>query len=124
MNAVRSGQSIDKGASLRIGVSVAGSLAAGIAGWFIVSYDNPLTATLIIAAITIFVLAILNPKAGLYLLVIVTGYIDLVKRLGILAGDLPYSDVVVPMAVVSLLFVFVFVGAGAHNGCRLRAPWG
>src|SRR5258708_12066973 len=97
MNAVRSGQSIDKGASLRIGVSVAGSLAAGIAGWFIVSYDNPLTAILIIAAITIFVLAILNPKAGLYLLVIVTGYIDLVSTLGILAADLPFTHLGVTM---------------------------
>jgi O-Antigen ligase len=110
MNAVRSGQSIDKGASLRTGVSVAGSLAAGIAGWFIVSYDNPLTATLIIAAIAIFLIAILNPKAGLYLLILGTAYIDLVKRLGILAGDLPYSDVVVTMAVAPILCACICVG--------------
>lgn len=110
MNAIRSGQSIDKGASLRIGVSVAGSLAAGIAGWLIVSYDNPLTATLIIAAIAIFLIAIINPKAGLYLLILATGYIDLVKRLGILAGDLSYSDVVVTMAVAPILCACICVG--------------
>jgi O-Antigen ligase len=111
MNAVRSGQSIDKKTPLRFGVvPAAGCVAALIAGWFIVSYDNPLTATLIVAAITIFVLAILNPKAGFYLLILATGYVDLVKRLGILAGDLTYSDVVVTLAVAPILFACICIG--------------
>src|SRR5690349_8418863 len=115
MNGVRSGQTLDSGAWLRIGVPVAGFVAAGIAGWFIVCYGNPLTATLIIAAIAAFLIAILNPKAGLYLLIVTTGYIDLVKRLGILAGDLTFRDVVVTLAVPPILLACICVGVA--NRC-------
>jgi hypothetical protein len=114
MNGLRSRQT-DNGTSLRVGVPVAGFVAAGIAGWFIVSYGNPLTATLIIAAIAAFLIAILNPKAGLYLLIVTTGYIDLVKRLGILAGDLTFRDVVVTLAVPPILLACICVGVA--NRC-------
>jgi hypothetical protein len=74
-----------------------------IAGWFIVRYDNPRTATIIIAATAVFLAAIINPKAGVYLLIVGTGYVDLVKRLGILAGNLTHGDVVVALAVPPIL---------------------
>jgi hypothetical protein len=89
--------------SLRFVIPAGGCFAAMIAGWFIVLYDNPLTAALIIGAITACLVAILNPKTGLYLLIVGTGYIDLVKRLGILTGNLSYGDVVVAMAVAPVL---------------------
>jgi hypothetical protein len=82
MNAVRFGQTLSKEASFRFGVTAVACVAAMIAGPFIVSYDNPLTATLVIAAITVFLVTIINQKAGLYLLILGTGYIDLAKRLG------------------------------------------
>jgi hypothetical protein len=87
MNAIRFRQTLSKEASFRFGVTAVACVAAMIAGPFIVSYDNPLTATFVIAAITLFLVTIINQKAGLYLLVLGTGYIDLAKRLGILAGS-------------------------------------
>jgi hypothetical protein len=64
MNAVRFGQTPSKEALFRFGVTAAACVAAMIAGPFIVSYDNPLTATLVIAALTVFLVSIINPKAG------------------------------------------------------------
>jgi hypothetical protein len=110
MNAVRSGQVFDKEAPFRFIVPAAGCVAAIIAGWFIVRYDNPLTATLIIAASIVFLVAIINPKAGLYLLILGTGYVDLVKRLGILAGNLTFGDVVVAVAVPPILCACICMG--------------
>jgi hypothetical protein len=110
MNAVRFRQTVAKEALFRFGVTAAECVAAIIAGPFIVSYDNPLTATLVIAAITVFSVAIINPEAGLYLLILGTGYIDLAKRLGILAGDLEFSDVVIAQAVSTILFGCLCLG--------------
>jgi hypothetical protein len=70
MNAVRFRQTPSKKALFRFGVTAAACIAAMIAGPFIVSYDNPLTATRVIAAITIFLVAITSPKASLYLLIL------------------------------------------------------
>ena len=112
MNTVRSGQALDKEAPGRLIVPAAGCLAAIIAGWFIVRYDNPLTATLIIVACAAFLVATLNPKAGFYLLILATGYVDLVKRLGLLAGNLTFGDVVVTLAVPPILCVFICIGVG------------
>jgi hypothetical protein len=109
-NALRSGLTPGNGAPLRFGVVAVGCIAAVIAGCCIASYDNPLTATLIIAAMAIFAIAILNPKAGFYLLILGTGYIDLVKRLGILAGNLTYGDVVATVAVAPILSGCICVG--------------
>ncbi len=110
MNAVRSGETLDRVAPKRFVLPAAGCVAAMIAGWFIVSYDNPLTATLIIVAIAVFFVAIINPKAGVYLLILGTAYVDLVKRLGILTGNLTYGDVVVTMAVPPILCACICVG--------------
>jgi O-antigen ligase len=112
MNTVRSGQALDKEAPGRLIVPAAGCLAAIIAGWFIVRYDNPLTATLIIAACAAFLVATLNPKAGFYLLILGTGYVDLVKRLGLLAGNLTFGDVVVTLAAPPILCVCICIGVG------------
>jgi O-Antigen ligase len=112
MNTVRSGQALDKEAPRRLIVPAAGCLAAIIAGWFIVRYGNPLTATLIIVACAAFLVATLNPKVGFYLLILATGYVDLVKRLGLLAGNLTFGDVVVTLAVPPILCVFICIGVG------------
>jgi O-antigen ligase len=112
MNTVRSGQALEKEAPGRLIVPAAGCLSALVAGWFIVRYDNPLTATLIIAACASLLVAILNPKAGFYLLILGTGYVDLVKRLGLLAGNLTFGDVVVTLAVPPILCVCICIGVG------------
>jgi hypothetical protein len=61
MNAVRFGQTLSKEALFRFGVTAAACVAAMIVGPFIVTYDNPLTTTLVIAAIPVFLVAIINP---------------------------------------------------------------
>jgi hypothetical protein len=58
MNGIRFGQTLSK------------KVAPMIGGPFIVRYDNPLTTTLVIAAITVFWFAIINPKAGLLPLIL------------------------------------------------------
>lgn len=110
MNTVRSGETLSKESLIRLIFPAAGCVAAMIAGWFIVTYDNPLTAALIVAAVTVYLVAIINPKAGLYLLIIGTGYIDLIKRLGILTGTLTFGDVVVSMAVAPILCACICLG--------------
>jgi hypothetical protein len=110
MNTVRSREALDKEGATRFVVPAVGCVASMIAGWFIVSYNNPLTATLIIAASMLFLVAIINPKAGFYLLIFGTAYIDFVKRLGILTGDLAFGDVVVALAVPPILCACVCVG--------------
>ena len=120
MDAVRSGQVFGKEAPFRFIVPAAGCVAAIIAGWFIARYDNPLTATLIIAASIVFLVAIINPKAGLYLLILGTGYVDLVKRLGILAGDLTFGDVVVALAVPPILCACICMGVVLQYVIRPR----
>jgi hypothetical protein len=110
MNDVRSGQTFHREALTRFVAPAAGCVAATTVGWFIVRYDNPLTATVITAAIAIFLVAIFNPKAGLYLLMLATGYVDLVKRLGILTGNLAYGDVVVVLAIPPILCVCICMG--------------
>jgi hypothetical protein len=110
MNAVRSGETISKEPLIRLIFPAAGCVAAMMAGWFIVIYDNPLTAALIVAAVTVYLVAIINPKAGLYILILGTGYIDLIKRLGILTGTLSFGDVVVSMAVAPILCACICLG--------------
>ena len=120
MNAVRSRQSFGKEPPFRLIVPAAGCVAAIIAGWFIVRYDNPLTAILIIAASMVFLGAIINPKAGLYLLILGTGYVDLVKRLGILAGNLTFGDVVIAVAVPPILCACICAGVVLQYVIRPR----
>jgi hypothetical protein len=125
MKSVGSRQTPDETAPTRFVIPAIGCLAAVTAGWFIVRYDNPLTATLVIAAIAAFLVAIINPKAGVYLLIAGTGYVDLVKRLGILAGNLAYGDVVVALAVPPVLCVCICLGVVLqyHTGRGRLMRW-
>jgi hypothetical protein len=84
-------------------------------GWFIASYANPFTTTILVAAIVMNVVAIVNPRGGLYLLVVTTGYLDLVKRLGILTDSLSGLDITVTLAVAPLLMQSICVGVVIKN---------
>jgi O-antigen ligase len=125
MKLIRSRQTLDEAAPTRLVIPVAGCLAAVIAGWFIVRYDNALTASLVIAAIAVFLAAIIEPKAGVYVLIAGTGYVDLIKRLGILTGNLAYGDVVVTLAVPPILCVCICLGVALQylTGRRRLERW-
>jgi O-Antigen ligase len=92
-----------------------GCLLALTAGWFITSDLNPFATTLILAALITFVVAACNPTTGVYLLILVSGYLDLIKRLGILTEALSGLDVVVTLAVAPLLLVSICAGVLYRN---------
>ena len=97
-----------------IGAFVAAILAV-LVGLFIVSYPNPFTTTILVAAIAMSSVAIVHPRSGLYLLIVTTGYLDLVKRLGILSDSLSGLDVTVTLAVAPLLMLSICLGVVVRN---------
>lgn len=92
-----------------------GCLLALFVGWFVSSDLNPLTTTVILTAVVMFIVAVCNPTAGVYFLILTSGYLDLVKRLGILSDAMSGSDVVVTLAVAPLLFVCICGGVLYRN---------
>ncbi len=96
-------------------------LLALFVGWFVTSELNPFTTTIILAAIVMFIVAVCNPTAGVYLLILTCGYLDLIKRLGILTDALSNDDVVITLAVAPLLFVFVCLGVIYR--CVMNRVW-
>jgi hypothetical protein len=84
-------------------------------GWFIVSYPNPFTTTILLAAIVMNAAAIVSPRSGLYLLIVTTGYLDLIKRLGILTDSLSGLDITVTLAVAPLLMLSICLGVVIKN---------
>ena len=97
-----------------IGVFVAVVLSVFV-GLFIVSYPNPLTTTILVAAIAMSSVAIVHPRSGLYLLIVTTGYLDLVKRLGVLSDSLSGLDIAVTLAVAPLLMLSICLGVVIRN---------
>src|SRR5208282_3198086 len=97
-----------------IGVFVAAVLAVFV-GLFIVSYPNPLTTTILVAGIAMSSVAIVHPRSGFYLLIVTTGYLDLVKRLGVLSDSLSGLDITVTLAVAPLLMLSICLGVVIRN---------
>src|SRR5271166_1792534 len=97
-----------------IGVFVAVVLSVFL-GLFIVSYPNPLTTTILVAAIAMSSVAVVHPRSGFYLLIVTTGYLDLVKRLGILSDSLSGLDITVTLAVAPLLMLSICLGVLIRN---------
>jgi hypothetical protein len=97
-----------------IGVFVAAVLAVFV-GLFVASYANPFTTTILVAAIAMSSVAIVHPRSGLYLLIVTTGYLDLVKRLGILSDSLSGLDITVTLAVAPLLMLSICLGVVNRN---------
>jgi O-Antigen ligase len=92
-----------------------GCLLALFVGWFVSSDLNPFITTTILTATVIFIVAVCNPTAGVYFLILTSGYLDLIKRLGVLSDALSGIDVVITLAVAPLLFVCVCVGVVYRN---------
>jgi O-Antigen ligase len=90
-------------------------LLAVIAGWFITCDLNPFATTLILTGLIMFIVAACQPTIGVYLLILTSGYLDLVKRLGILTEALSGLDVVVTLSVAPLLLVSICAGVLYRN---------
>jgi len=97
-----------------IGMFVAALLAVFV-GVFVVSNANPFTTTILIAAIAMSAVAIVHPRAGVYFLIVTTGYLDLVKRLGVITDSLSGLDITVTLAVAPLLMLSICLGVVIRN---------
>jgi hypothetical protein len=106
---------LDSIAATKVLAIIAGFVLAFLTGCFIVAGYNPLTTAMVCAAAAMSLVALINPKAGLYLLVIVTGYLDLTKRLGILTDSLSEFDISVTLAVAPLLMLAIGIGVIIHH---------
>jgi putative inorganic carbon (hco3(-)) transporter len=107
---VRGGSLTTSQIGIRFIAPVLGCLLAVFVGWFVSSYLNPFITTVVITAMVMFVVAVWNPTAGIYFLILTSGYLDLIKRLGILSDAMSGADVVITLAVAPLLFVSVCLG--------------
>jgi hypothetical protein len=115
MTPVRHGKTVDLAAAFKFVLPVMACALAITAGWFIVSYDNPFTTTILLVAAAMVMVVLVNPKAGLYLLILSAGYLDLIKRLGILTGSLSEAHIVITLAVAPILCAFICAGVVIHH---------
>ncbi len=95
-------------------VPVLGCVAAVALGVFLVSYPNTITTTVLFLASLLVIMAFVRPAAGVYCLIGLSGYLDLVKRLGVLTGDVQALDVVVTLAIAPILFAGICAGLVFH----------
>ena len=115
----------DSQIALRFLLPLIACVGALFVGWFITCDPNPLTTSTMLAGLVMCCVALSNPVWGVYLLVFTTGYLDLVKRLGILSDALSGVDVVVTLALTPVLFLAICGGVLYRNiitGVWLR-PW-
>jgi hypothetical protein len=110
MDSARPEIRLDSIAATKVLAIIAGFLLAFLTGWFIVAGYNTLTTAMVCAAAGMILVAMVNPKAGLYLLIIVTGYLDLTKRLGVLTDSLTEFDISVTLAVAPALMLAICIG--------------
>ena len=96
-------------------------LIALFVGWFITADLDPFTTTIVLSAFAMFVIGLCNPAAGVYLLIFASGYLDLVKRLGVLTDALSVDHVVLTLTVAPLLSVFICLGVVYH--CIMKRSW-
>jgi hypothetical protein len=115
----------DSQIALRFLLPLIACVGALFVGWFITCDPNPLTTSAMLAGLVMCCVALSNPVWGVYLLIFTTGYLDLVKRLGILSDALSGIDVVVTLALTPVLFLAICGGVLYRNiitGVWLR-PW-
>lgn len=105
----------DSQVALRFLLPLLACVGALFVGWFITCDPNPLTASTLLAGLVMCCVALSNPTAGVYLLIFATGYLDLVKRLGILSDALSGIDVVVTLALAPVVFLAVCGGVLYRN---------
>jgi hypothetical protein len=105
----------DSQIALRFLLPFIGCVGALLVGWFITCDANPFTTMTLLAGVVMCSVALCNPLLGVHLLIFTTGYLDLVKRLGILSDALSGIDVVVTLALAPVLFVSICGGVLYRN---------
>ncbi|MBV8274141.1 MAG: hypothetical protein JO170_02620, partial [Verrucomicrobia bacterium] len=101
--------------AIRLLLPLIACVAALFVGWFITCDPNPFTTVTMLTGLVMCCIALSNPVWGVFLLIFVTGYLDLVKRLGILSDALSGIDVVVTLALAPVLFLAICGGVLYRN---------
>ena len=98
-------------ALLRLGVIILGLFLAMVMVFNVLTdYRNNLTMLFKMLAGAGFCLGFIQPKAAVYILVIVCGYLDLLKRCLLLFGQVNMTDVVTVLSVAPLTFAGICCG--------------
>jgi hypothetical protein len=105
----------DSQVAVRFLLPLLACVGALFVGWFITCDPNPLTTSTMLVGLVMCCVALSNPVWGIYLLVFTTGYLDLIKRLGILSDALSGIDVVVTLALTPVLFLAICGGVLYRN---------
>lgn len=105
----------DSQIALRFLLPLVACFGAIFVGWFITCDPNPLITSTMLAGLVMCCVALSNPVWGVCLLIFTTGYLDLVKRFGILSDALSGIDVVVTLALAPVLFVSICGGVLYRN---------
>lgn len=104
---------------VRFLLPVIGCIAAAMATVYMMQEVNPLAACCVCLSVVLFAVAVVSPRAGLVILLFVSAYSDLVKRMLVLWGDLSLEQVGYVLAtapfVVAGLFVAVITRWAFHR---------
>ena len=97
---------------IRFGIPILGSMFAAAAVIFLLQSANPLAASCQLATFFMVLAAIVSPRAGIFLLLLLCGYSDMVKRLLVVFGSMSLDQVsnvlmAAPAVVVGLLISIV-----------------
>jgi len=96
---------------LRFAVMIFGMLlAAYVMVQVLTDYRNSLSSLFKMLAVGGFVIGFLQPKLGAYTIIIVCGYLDLLKRCLLLFGQVYFVDIVTVLSVAPLMFAGICLG--------------
>lgn len=105
------------------GVIGAGLLLAVYFGNSIGSTEgNPLSTAIKLLLPVLMVYALVWPKHGLYLLLFETAYLDLLKRLMVIFGDINKTDISISLAAAPVTLASICVGLVVKRALRKREP--
>jgi hypothetical protein len=99
---------------VRIVVPVVGCIGAAVATISLLNTVNPLAAASGFLGLVMFIVALVDPRAGIYSLLLLCGYSDLVKRLLAFWGELSYGQLGYVLAAAPLVVTGLYVGLVAR----------
>ncbi|MGC3989254.1 MAG: hypothetical protein QM796_06175 [Chthoniobacteraceae bacterium] len=110
---------------LRLIVSIVGVIISVIVAEVLFNSNiNLIAASCMLVSVFAFSVCVISPKSGVYTLVLVSGYLDFVKRCLIMFGDFSLTDITMVLIIAPLmvgaLFLSLFTGYAFH---RVRFSW-
>jgi len=81
--------------------------------------SNALAGVIPYLGIAVFIISIINPKGGMYLLIFVTAFLDVLKRMLVVGGSFGFNEVIATLAISPICFLGVCIGVLIK---RLKAP--